>query len=263
MNEGPKKEREFFDKVIYPDNDILINLTLSPAVRPLFTQPEFKNMKIVLLAPLIAVAALACAQAKECDRCQGAAGAGKGGMPADFRDTIHGLFAEHGKIRREVTLTKKGYQAETVSDDAEVAAMLQAHVAQMESRLEAGQMVRHWDPAFAELVAHYPDLKIRWKKIDGGVASNVSGKTPEAIKVAQNHARILSEFVEKGPAKMHDVHAAVVGEVAAADNKPAAKCAEGCATTVCEGEGGKQKRGKGAGGDCCRKEASKADDGTR
>jgi hypothetical protein len=37
-----------------------------------------------------------------------------------------------------------------------------------------------------------------------------SGKTPEAVKVAQNHARIVSGFLEKGPAPMHEKHARVL-----------------------------------------------------
>ena len=128
----------------------------------------------------------------------GSAGSGRG-MPADFRDVIHTLFAEHAMVKRKVKVTQDGYEAETTSADAEMVTLLQTHVAQMKSRLESGMGVRHWDPAFAEIRAHYEDMDIEIEDIEKGVRVKVEGKTPEAVKVAQNHANILSGFVERGP----------------------------------------------------------------
>ena len=163
-------------------------------------------------------------------------------MSADFRGVIHSLFAEHDKVKREVEMTDTGYRASTTSEDAEVAEMIQTHVAQMESRLEGGMGVRHWDPAFAELRAHYDDMEIAIEKIDGGIAVLVTGKTDDAIKVAKNHARIITGFVEKGGEQMHATHEAVLADSAAATTVAAAGGKGGCAE--CGGKG----KGKDAGG---------------
>jgi len=91
----------------------------------------------------------------------------------------------------------------------------------MSDRLESGLMVRRWDPAFAEYVGHYKDIKHKFAKTKKGVRMTVTGKTPAAIKVAQNHAAVISEFIKDGW-KAHDrSHAAVMGagESASASNE--------------------------------------------
>jgi hypothetical protein len=149
---------------------------------------------------------------------QGPGGGGRGpghggGGPGGFQEAIHTLFDNHTKIKRSVELTATGYKSRTVSDDPEIAKTLQKHVREMRERLGSGRMIRRWDPAFAELVEHYEDIDHEFKEVDGGVEMMAAGKTPEAVKVAQNHARIVSGFVEKGPAQMHEKHArALAGE---------------------------------------------------
>lgn len=133
------------------------------------------------------------------------------GMPPEARGNIHTLFSHHDKVTRTVEKTDKGYIATTESDDPKVVTALREHIKQMNSRLESGLMVRHWDPAFAEYVAHYKDIEHRFEKTKKGVRLTVTGKTPAAIKVAQNHAAVISEFVKDGW-KAHDrSHPAVSG----------------------------------------------------
>jgi hypothetical protein len=189
-------------------------------------------------------------------------GAGHGQMSDDFRGVIHSLFADHEKVKRSVELTDDGYRATTTSDDAKVAATLKKHVAQMESRLEGGLGVRHWDPAFVELREHYDDMAIKVENVEKGVAVSVVGKTPAAIKVAQNHAAIISGFVKKGGEQMHATHAAVVtktdGDAASA---PVAQKG-GCGSCVAEKEGARDacRDGQCGKGDkpCCAARAGKA-----
>lgn len=135
-------------------------------------------------------------------------GHGKGG--GDFQGVIHALFADHEKIARVVEITDSGYRAKTTSQDKEVAALLQKHVAEMAARLDGGMSVRHWDPAFAEFREHYDDTAVVIENVEGGVSVTVSGKTPAAIKVVRNHAAIVSGFVEKGSKEMHQTHPAVI-----------------------------------------------------
>ncbi|MCB1090295.1 MAG: hypothetical protein KDL87_02110 [Verrucomicrobiae bacterium] len=148
---------------------------------------------------------------------RGLQAAGHGKMSDDFRGVIHSLFASHESVDRSVDLTKTGYRATTTSSDPKVAKMLQEHVAQMASRLDEGLSVRHWDPAFVEMREHYDDMAIEVKNVSGGVAVSVVGKTPEAVKVAQNHARIIDGFVKKGGEEMHAIHARALEDGAASE----------------------------------------------
>lgn len=131
---------------------------------------------------------------------------GRGGMPDEFRDVIHGLFAAHEGIERKVEMTETGYRATTTSADPALAEKLQEHVAQMKGRLDTGKGVRRWDPAFEEFRRHYEEIETRIEPVDGGVVVEVRGTTPDAIAVAQNHARIVTGFVEKGEARHHATH---------------------------------------------------------
>lgn len=125
------------------------------------------------------------------------------GMPAEAREVIQSLFADHAKIRRAVTMTEDGYMAVTESDDPKVAGALHKHVTQMAERLESGLQVRRWDPAFAEYVAHYKEMDHQFQKTEKGVRMVVKGRTPLAVRVAQNHAAVISAFAANGPEE-HD-----------------------------------------------------------
>ena len=140
-------------------------------------------------------------------------GRGKGaGHGQAFQGIVHRLFSAHERIDRSVELTPSGNRAVTTSRDPEVAGWLRTHVSQMEARLKGGMGVRRWDPAFAEFADHYDDLVVKIEEVAGGVAVSVSGKTPEAVKVARNHASIVSGFVKKGPARAQATHPAVVSD---------------------------------------------------
>jgi len=132
------------------------------------------------------------------------------GMPAEMRDTIHGLFDSHNKFQREIVQTEEGYHSKTTSDDSAAVALLQGHVKQMERRLKDGLMVRAWDPAYVEFVNHYDDIDIQITSIENGISIVAIGKTEDAKKVARNHAGIISKFIDEGWAEHDKTHATVV-----------------------------------------------------
>ncbi len=134
----------------------------------------------------------------------GMRGRGGRGMSQEAHETIHSLFTNHDQFNREVKLTEDGYVSKTTSDNPEMAKMIQSHVRQMEARLDKGLMVRRWDPAYEEFVRHYDDVDIRIQKIENGIQVTAIGKTEEAVKVARNHAGIVSRFVAHGWEE-HDV----------------------------------------------------------
>lgn len=120
------------------------------------------------------------------------------GLPQEARAQIQTLFSNHSAIRRQVKLTPTGYTAITESDDPQVAAALKTHVKQMSARLAQGLAVRRWDPAFAEYADHYADLTHEFTETDKGVRMTVNGRTAAAVKVAQNHAGVVSAFASSG-----------------------------------------------------------------
>jgi hypothetical protein len=162
------------------------------------------------------------------------------GLPQAARDNIHKLFDNHSAVKRTVTLTETGYLALTESDDPQMAKTLRSHVAQMQERIESGLAVRRWDPAYEEMARHYKDLSLQVEPTEKGLRVVMTGKTPEAVMVAQNHAQIVSQFVARGWDE-HDVrHAAVAGDgptPARAEPVPAGGgCGKGgCCANGCKG----------------------------
>lgn len=183
------------------------------------------------------------------------------GMPPEARDNIHRLFDQHAAVKRTVTLTATGYTALTESDDPVIAKTLREHVDQMRARLDAGMGVRRWDPAYDEIVRHYKDLELKVEPTEKGLRVVMTGKTPAAVKIAQNHAQIVSKFAAKGWSE-HDVsHPAVAGGAADAAAAPASaetcgsNCGKPCDRCAPAGNAG----GKGQ-GMCCQTGAKPATD---
>lgn len=139
-------------------------------------------------------------------------GKGRGGMggplPQEQRAIIHELAENHKKLTRKVEMTKKGYIATTTSEDQALATKLKTHFRFMKKRLDSGAMVRRWDPAYAEMTAYYDKLEVAVEELKNGLKVTITGKNAEAIKVAQNHARIVTKFVEKGTDELHKEHKA-------------------------------------------------------
>ena len=145
-----------------------------------------KTLHLIMVAAATAVSASYAQQ-----------GGGRG-MPAEAREQIHVLFENHAAIHREVKNTADGYTATTTSDNPKVAAALKTHVKQMEERLASGLSVRRWDPAFAEYCDHYVEMTHTFTATDKGVRMTVKGSTENAVKIAQNHAKVVSAFAAHG-----------------------------------------------------------------
>jgi hypothetical protein len=167
------------------------------------------------------------------------------GMSPEARQNIHTLLDGHGQIQRDLKLTEYGYVATTQSTNDVIATALQNHVQQMQERLDSGLAVRRWDPAFAEFRAYYEQIEVRVEKTDSGVKVVALGKSPEAVKVAQNHARIINAFVNDGWSAHDAHHAAALSSTNHAVAAPVVK--GGCGRGFCSGGmcGGGCRRGSG------------------
>lgn len=145
----------------------------------------------------------------------------RGPLPKEQQDIIHYMAEHHADLSREVKITKTGYHAITTTKNKQLAKKLHAHVAYMEKRLDSGAMVRRWDPAYAEMVEHYEDLDAKITPINNGVEVTVVGKTPRAIKVAQNHAKIVTSFAKEGFPAVKRKHPATTDLEKNAKDEPA------------------------------------------
>lgn len=161
------------------------------------------------------------------------------GMPPEARQNIHLLFNQHAAVTRTVTMTKDGYVSLTESENPKVAAALKEHVRQMEARLKSGLMVRRHDPAFVEFAKHYDDISHAMEPTENGLKMTVTGKTPAAIKVAQNHANVVTDFATNGWEAHDRDHAAVLksGAEPASTAKELSGPAKKSAPACCENGG--------------------------
>jgi len=145
----------------------------------------------------------------------------RGPLPEEQRDIIHYMAEHHAELSRKVTMTETGYSAVTTTENRELVKKLHAHVAYMKKRLDSGAMVRRWDPAYAEMVEHYEDLDAKITPIEKGLEVTVSGKTPRAIKIAQNHANIVTSFAKEGFPSVERKHPDTTQLKGDEGNKPA------------------------------------------
>lgn len=130
----------------------------------------------------------------------------RGPLPQEQRDLIHHLAEHHEELVRKVTMREDGYKAVTTTSNKDLATKLKAHFRYMQKRLGSGGMVRRWDPAFAELVEFHDEITTEVDYLEDGIQVTVKGKTPKAVKVAQNHARIVSGFAGRGTEAVHQEH---------------------------------------------------------
>jgi hypothetical protein len=114
------------------------------------------------------------------------------------------LFESHKKITRNLQEQDNGIIATTTSDDPAVAALIRAHVAQMKVRLAAGWIIRRFDPLFVEIFANHEKIDMKVEEIPGGVKVTETSDDPQVVLLIKQHAKAaVSEFVTKGPERMH------------------------------------------------------------
>jgi hypothetical protein len=137
----------------------------------------------------------------------GGGGGGGGPMPADAQADIQFLLANHDLVSRHVTYLETGIESVTTSDNADVAATLQRHVAAMFQRVYVDEgSVRPWDPLFAAAIAEHARTALTIENIDGGVYATHTGVDPGAVALVHGHAQTVSLFVEGGEAEAQNCH---------------------------------------------------------
>jgi hypothetical protein len=112
---------------------------------------------------------------------------------------IHDLLVSHRDITRTVEHYSYGIRATTTSARADVAERIQAHVAQMKSRLERGTPIRQLDPLFAEIFKQHRQIDLQVEQLPNGVRVMEISSDPRTVMLIRQHAlRAVSEFVAGG-----------------------------------------------------------------
>lgn len=128
------------------------------------------------------------------------------GMRAD-QDVFHFLLEHHDAIRRDVKLREDGVETLTESDDPEISAKIQEHVAAMQSRMKEGRGLRFWDPVFVALFDNYQSIEMAVENTKNGVRVVETSKHPFSVRLIQAHAVVVTKFVERGFDEAHESHA--------------------------------------------------------
>ncbi|CAJ1946596.1 unnamed protein product [Cylindrotheca closterium] len=139
----------------------------------------------------------------------GGGGRGGGGGGGGSEAYVQELLDNHELVDREVFHHDDGsITTKTFSDDPQVAAWLQAHVASMKARVDGGMRVRNWDPFFAAMVEHHDETSVELSNLSNGVQVELSASTDCGQSLIEAHTEVVSLFVETGreeASKPHDV----------------------------------------------------------
>lgn len=127
-----------------------------------------------------------------------------GNSPADRHDmaTVMKLFANHEKLRRTVYSVPNGVRTVTESDNPEVAALLQAHVAAMYQRLDKDEPFTMMSPTLPVMFRNAKGYTRHLELIPKGVAVVETSTTPSMVDVIRAHAREVTGFVREGMSSM-------------------------------------------------------------
>lgn len=123
------------------------------------------------------------------------------------RKWFHFLLDNRAKIRRTITRTAKGAETITESDDPEVAAGIQTHVAAMHARVKQGRGIHMRDPLFREVFRHADKISMEITDTDKGVRVVEASDDPYVASLIQAHADVVSQFIANGHAEVRKNHA--------------------------------------------------------
>ncbi len=150
-------------------------------------------------------------------------GRGRGrGRDAEMRkdqEVFHFLLEHHSRIRRSVKKLENGVETLTESDDPEITAKIQEHVAAMHARVLDGRGLRFWDELFVAIFNKHASIRMTVENTGKGVRVTETSDDPNVVMLIQAHADVVSQFVAKGFEEAHQNHAVPNRKAAASSGK--------------------------------------------
>lgn len=122
-------------------------------------------------------------------------------------EVFHFLLDNGDKIRRQVKNLTNGIETLTESDDPEVAAKIQEHVAAMYDRVEENRPIHMRDPLFRELFQHTDKIEMNLEDTEKGIRVVETSSDPYVAKLLKAHAEVVSLFINNGRAEAQKNHA--------------------------------------------------------
>ncbi len=95
----------------------------------------------------------------------------------------------------------------TESDDPEIVAKLQEHVASMYQRVENVQPIRMRDPLYREVFKHADQIQMKLENTEKGIRVTETADDEYVVKLIQAHAKVVSGFAEHGFEEARKNHA--------------------------------------------------------
>jgi hypothetical protein len=122
------------------------------------------------------------------------------------RRDIHGLFFNHDRIKRTVTNLADGIRTVTESDDAEVAATIKRHVAEMGKRVEEGRDpgLPIESPALHSIFRDKDKIKTAYETTEKGIVVVQTSTDATVVKALQDHAAEVTDFAQRGMVAAHE-----------------------------------------------------------
>lgn len=171
---------------------------------------EFVGVGMAVAALTAASAVWACPMRGGMGMGPGRMGGGMigGGMMGGMADMhlAHTLLANHTAIQRTARQLPDGVETVTTSKDPRVAALIPQHVQAMYRRLQAGEVIRGFDPLFAALFQNAGKIQVRVEPNKDGVRVVETSQDPYVVQLIKAHAAAVDGFVKDGMAAMHQLH---------------------------------------------------------
>ena len=134
-------------------------------------------------------------------------GMGPGMMGGNREDmtTIHALFAARDKVKRRIDNLPNGARTLTESDDKKVAKLIQKHVPAMEERVANDEPLppMRFHPLFIALIENVEKVAFEYDATEGGVEVTYTSDDPYVVKLIQEHAKLVSRFIQNGMTEIH------------------------------------------------------------
>ena len=132
-------------------------------------------------------------------------GAGQSGGPAVMETAMVLVHDYRQVIERRVEEIENGVVTVTrAPSSAEASQAIERHVREMKNVLESGGRVRVWDPLFREIFDHADKITMEIEELEDGMRVTETSDDPEVVKLIQAHAHKVTEFLDRGPAAVHE-----------------------------------------------------------
>lgn len=116
------------------------------------------------------------------------------------------LLDNHNKIHRTVKDIPNGAITVTTSKDPKVARAIQDHALQMYRLMEQGKVVRPFDPLFVALFKYEKHIHHQLFFLHNGLKVIETSKNHYVVKLIQEHAHVVLDFVKRGYDALTDKH---------------------------------------------------------